>query len=94
MKRHAVEHHIRESFLFVARYQPAEDRVAVETGKAPPHHARFRIDERRRAPVANDSEVEPMNVLRSPYLLFGVQRDEVLTCFGALPERVPFEFDL
>src|SRR5262249_20993412 len=34
---HVVEHDVRKSFLFVARKEPAEDRVAVEARVTPPH---------------------------------------------------------
>ena len=57
---HVVEHDVGKSLLLVAREQAAEDRIAVEAGIAPPHQARGRIDERGRAPVADDGKIEPV----------------------------------
>ena len=57
---HVVEHDVGESLLLVARQQAAEDRVAVEARKAPPHHARRGIDQRSRAAVADDGKIEPV----------------------------------
>src|SRR5262249_62060873 len=58
--RHVVEHDVGKALLVVAGQKAAEDRVAVEARIAPPHQTRLRVDERRRAPVADDSEVEPV----------------------------------
>src|SRR5262249_61390846 len=58
--RHVVEHDVGKALLVVAGQKAAEDRVAVEARIAPPHQTRFRVDERSRAPVADDSEVEPV----------------------------------
>jgi len=54
---HVVEDDVGETLLLVTREQPAEDRVTVEAGIAPPHQARGRIDERSRAPVADDGKI-------------------------------------
>src|ERR1700722_9757279 len=54
----AVEHHVGESLLLVAGEQPGKQRIAIEARKAPPDDARRGIDERRRAPVADEREVE------------------------------------
>ena len=64
--RHVVEHDVGESLLLVARQQAAEDRIAVEARKAPPHDPRRRIDQRRRAAVADDGKIEPVVVSFMP----------------------------
>src|SRR6202043_1756534 len=45
---------------FFSRHQPAEDRIAVEAGIAPPDEARVRIDQCGRAAVADDGEIKPV----------------------------------
>ena len=57
---HVVEHDIRKSLLLVAGEQTAEDRIAVEAGIAPPHQTGGGIDERGRAPVADDGKIKPV----------------------------------
>ena len=57
---HVVEHDVGKSLLLVAREQAAEDRVAVKARIAPPHQTRRGIDERSRAPVADDGKIEPV----------------------------------
>src|ERR1051326_5493113 len=57
---HVVEHDVRESLLLLAGEQPAEDRIAVEARKAPPHDPGGRIDQRGGAAVAEDGEIEPV----------------------------------
>jgi hypothetical protein len=54
---HVVEDDVGKPLFLVAREQPAEDRIAVEAGIAPPHQTRGRIDERSRAPVADDGKI-------------------------------------
>ena len=57
---HVVEDDVGKSLLLVAREQTAEDRVAVEARVAPPYETRRGIDERSRAPVADDGKIEPV----------------------------------
>ena len=53
-----VEHDVGEALLLVAGEQAAEDRIAVEARKAPPHEARAGLDQRGGAAVADDGEIE------------------------------------
>src|SRR5262249_23690298 len=62
----SLEGDVRESLLFPARKQPAEDRIAVEARKTPPHDSRRGIDERSRAPVADHSEIQSVVDHESP----------------------------
>ena len=55
---HAVEHHVGESLLLVARDQAAEHRVGVEARIAPPHDPRTGFEEGGGASVADDGKVE------------------------------------
>ncbi len=57
---HVVEHDIGETLLVVTCEQAAEDRIAVETRVAPPDQARGRVDERSRAAIPDDGEIEPV----------------------------------
>ena len=57
---HVVEDDIGKSLLVVARQQPTEDRVTVEARITPPYQARRGIDERSRAPIADDRKIKPM----------------------------------
>src|SRR5262249_1021950 len=57
---HVVQHDVGKSLLLVAGEQAAKERVAVEAGVAHPHQAGGRIDERGRAPVADDRKIQPM----------------------------------
>src|SRR5262249_29767940 len=58
--REVVEDDIAKSLLLIVGKAPREDRIAVEARIAPPHQARFRIDERSRAPVADHRKIEPV----------------------------------
>ncbi len=53
-----VEQHVGEALLLVAGEQARKERIAVEARKAPPDDPRRWIDQRGRAPVADEGEVE------------------------------------
>ena len=57
---HVVEDDVGKSLLVVAREQTTEDRVAIEARITPPYQTRRGIDERSRAPVADDGKIEPV----------------------------------
>ena len=53
-----IEDDVGEALLLIAGQQPAKDRIAVITREAPPHDTRCRIEECRRAAVADHGEIE------------------------------------
>ena len=58
--RHVLEHDVGEALFLPARYQAAEDRIAVKARIAPPHDTRARIDQGGGAAVADDREIKPV----------------------------------
>src|SRR5262245_61378309 len=54
----SVENDVRETLLFLSRQQPAKDRIAVETWKAPPHDPRRGGHERSRTPIADHGDIQ------------------------------------
>ncbi len=58
MLDHAVEHDVAKALLLVAGQEPRKDRIAVEARKAPPHDPRQRVDQRCRAPIADDRKIK------------------------------------
>ncbi len=55
-----VEDDVGKTLLLAAGEQPAEDRIAVEARKAPPHDARRRVYQGRRSSIPDDGEIQSM----------------------------------
>src|SRR5262249_13857283 len=54
----ALEPHVRKSLVLVTGDQPAKHRIAVITRQAPPYDSRGRIEQCRRAAIANDCKIQ------------------------------------
>src|SRR5262249_3837571 len=91
-----VEDHIAEALFFTTGEQPAEDRIAVKTGKAPPDKPGVRIEKGRGSPVANGREMQrlfahfyPLAEERTPPCASAAS--QLLTCAGdSNVKTVPF----